>query len=189
VLSTAWWALFFADLICIILLINQAIYIIGPGYNSNLVWFGSVMSAIDLHTNSSLHAFHINVAVQTECIHRQNHTLVVCFTRCYRCLVRFEIDHSASYRITVRILLFFLLRNIIPLIACTNKERCQCCLYVYLFTILFVFCFYEGMDVPQCLVGWQIFSVCKMWVKMTLVMLVHTSVCVFLQKCVCPYHG
>lgn len=34
------------------------------------------------------------------------------------------------------------------------------------------------MDVPLRSVGWQICPVCKMWVKMTLVMLVHTSVCV-----------
>lgn len=40
------------------------------------------------------------------------------------------------------------------------------------------------MNVPLRLVGWQIFPVCKMWVKTTLVMLVHTSVCACLWVCV-----
>lgn len=44
--------------------------------------------------------------------------------------------------------------------------------------------FFEVMDVPLLLVGWQICPVCKMWVKMTLVILVHTSVCACLRVCV-----
>lgn len=36
------------------------------------------------------------------------------------------------------------------------------------------------MDVPLLSIRWQICPVCKMWVIMTLVMLVHTSVCVYI---------
>ncbi len=52
---------------------------------------------------------------------------------------------------------------------------------------VFLLClvFYEEMDVALHLVGWQICPVCKMWVKMTLVMLVHTSVCVCARLGVC----